>query len=181
MVYQAPYGYMQEPRKKRGMKRIIFGILGIIANAIGLVVMPLIAGVAVAVFALMSASPVSLGGPSGTFDASAASLHYVYVPTSEATSSSCTAEGGSDVIWDPESSQMPATIEGTEYVSIGTVQVTSDQEVTVTCEGASDVAVADVGLVGTLIGLGVGLVIPIGLGLLAMILLIWGIIARVRS
>ncbi|MGP9680488.1 MULTISPECIES: hypothetical protein [unclassified Brachybacterium] len=181
MAYQAPYGTYQAPRKKRGLKRIIFGTLGIIANGIGLLVMPLVATFAVALIAVMTASPISLGGATGTVDASSTSLYYVYVPTSELSSASCTVDGGSDVEWDPEASTMPATIDGTEYEAVGSIQVTSDQEVTVTCDGASDVAVADVGIVGTLVGFGVGLVIPIGLGFLAFVLLIWGIIARVRS
>ena len=182
MAYQASYGTYQPPRRKRGLKRIIFGSLGIIANGIGLIVMPIIAGLAVAIVALMSASPVSLGGSSGTFDASASSLHYVYVPTSDVASVSCTADGGPDVVWEPdEESMLPTTVDGTEYTPVGTVEVSSDQEVTMTCEGAGDVAVADIGLMGTLIGVGVGFVIPIGLGVIALALLIWGIIARVRS
>lgn len=182
MAYQASYGSYQAPRKKRGLKRIIFGSLGIIANGIGLIVMPLVAGFVVALVALLSATPVSLGGSTGAFDASSSSLHYVYVPTSEVGSVTCSAEGGSDVVWEPDDESMvPTTVDGTEYTPIGTVEVTSDQEVTMSCEGASDVAVADIGLMGTLVGLGVGLVIPIGLGLIAIALLIWGIIARVRS
>ena len=181
MAYQASYGMMQAPRRKRGLKRIIFGTLGILANAVGLVVMPLVAAFAVALFALLSATPVSLGGPSGTVDASSTSLYNVYVPTSEVGSASCTAEGESGVNWDPEQSSVPTTLDGVEYTPVGGFDVDTDQQVTVTCEGASDVAVADVGVMGTVVGLVVGLVIPIGLGFLAIILLIWGIIARVRS
>lgn len=181
MAYQAPYSMYQAPPKKRGLKRIIFGSLGIVANAIGLLVMPIVATFAVALIAVLTASPVSLGGANGTVDASSTSLHYVYVPSSELSSASCAVDGGSDVEWDPEGATMPATIDGTEYEPVGSFQVTSDQEVTVTCDGASDVAVADIGILGTVVGFGVGLFIPIGLGFLSFILLIWGIIARVRS
>ena len=181
MAYAQSFGHYQPPPKKRGLKRIIFGILGIVANAIGLLVMPFIAGIGVAVVALLTASPVSLGGPYGTFDASATSLHYAYVPASEAEAASCTAEGGSDVVWEPENTTMPTTIDGTEYAPIGSIEVTSDQEVTMSCTGASDVAVADIGVIGTMVGFGVGIVIPVGLGLLAIALLIWGIVARVWS
>ena len=181
MTYQMPYGTYQPPRKKRGLKRIIFGILGILANGIGLVVMPFVAGIAVAVIAVMSAAPVSLGSTSGVYDASGTSLHYVYVPADEVTSASCTVEGDSDLQWEPEHTTLPSTIDGTEYEPVGSFQVNDDQEVQITCDGASDVAVADIGVMGTLIGAGVGLVIPIALGLLAVALLIWGIIARVRS
>ena len=52
---------------------------------------------------------------------------------------------------------------------------------TVQCEGASDVAVAEVGVMGTVIGFGVGVLVPVLLGLVALALLIWGIVARVRS
>lgn len=181
MAYQASYGSYQAPRKKRGLKRIIFGILGIIANGIGLLVMPFVAGVAVAVVALLTATPVPLGGSTGTIEASSTSLHYVYVPSSEAAMVSCTVEGGSDLEWDPEQTTVPSTVNGTEYQPVGSLQVMSDQEVTITCDGASDVAVADIGLMGTIVGLGVGIVIPVGLGLLAFVLLIWGIVARMRS
>lgn len=181
MAYQASYGTYQAPQKKRGLKRIIFGILGIIANGIGLVVMPIVAGIIVTAFAVMSATPVSMGGSSATFDASMTSLYYVSVPTSEAASASCTVDGGSDVEWEPDVSSVTTTVDGVEYTEVGDIQVLNDQEVTITCDGASDIAVSDIGMIGMLIGLGVGLVIPIGLGFLAFVLLIWGIIARVRS
>jgi len=181
MAYQASYGTYRAPAKKRGLKRIIFGILGIIANLIGLIVMPVVAGIVVAVIALLSASPVSIGGPSGTVQTTSSSLYFVYVPTSETGSSSCTVEGASDMVWDPSQGSSPATIDGIEYTVVGSIQVTDDQDVAVTCDGASDVAVADIGFVGSLVGMAVGLIIPIGLGLLAVILLIWGIVARVRS
>ncbi|MGO2310648.1 hypothetical protein ACTXKH_02340 [Brachybacterium tyrofermentans] len=181
MAYQASYGMYQEPRKKRGLKRIIFGILGIIANGIGLLVMPLVAGAIVAAFAVMSSTPVSTGGSPAILDASVTSLYYVSVPTSEAVSVSCSVDGSSDVEWEPDVSSVTTTVDGVEYTEVGSLQVLDDQEVTITCDGASDIAVSDIGLIGTLIGVGVGLVIPIGLGILAFGLLIWGIIARVRS
>lgn len=181
----SPQGYSQysvpqyqPPRKKRGLKRIIFGILGIIANAIGLFVMPFVAAMILALVAVMGATPETLGGASGSFDATTTKVYYVYVPTSEQGSVSCSVEGGT---LDTESSTVPATIEGTEYTAVGSVQVESDQKVSVSCDGASDVAVASIGVMGTIIGFVVGLVIPIGLGLIAIALLIWGIIARVRS
>src|SRR5699024_4588070 len=98
-------GYQPEPpRKKRGLKRIIFGILGILANGVGLFVMPFVAGVLVAVVALLGATPATIGGASGTVDASATALTLVYVPTSEAASTTCTVEGSGDVVWDGEQS-----------------------------------------------------------------------------
>lgn len=179
----SPYaGYQPEPpRKRRGMKRIIFGILGLIANAIGLFVMPFVATILVTVVALLSATPATIGGASGTIDASATALTLVYVPTSEAASTTCTVEGTGEVIWDDEQSSAPATVDGTEYTPIGSITVTQDQQVTIQCEGASDVAVADVGVMGTVIAFGVGVLIPVLLGLVALVLLIWGIVARVRS
>lgn len=181
MAYQMPYGAYQPPRKERGMKRIVFGALGIIANGIGLLVMPFVAGIAVATVALLSASPASLGGEAVTYDASGASLHYVYVPADEAAATTCSVEGGSGVQWDPENTSVPASVGGTDYAPVGSFQVTGDQQVTITCEGASDVAVADIGVMGTIVGFGVGIAVPVLLGLAAIILLIWGIIARVRS
>lgn len=184
MTYPAPYGtYTQQPppRKKRGLKRIIFGVLGIVANGIGLIVMPFVAAFAVAIFAVLTATPVSLGGSSGTVDATETSLYYVYVPTADAGSATCTVDGGT-VTWDTaDAGQLPTAVDGTEYSDVGTFQVSTAQEVTVTCEGAEDVAVSDVGFLGTLVGGAIGIAIPVLLGLVAIALLIWGIIARVRS
>ncbi|GAA1285529.1 MULTISPECIES: hypothetical protein [Brachybacterium] len=181
MAYQQPYGTYYEPRRKRGLKRIIFGSLGIIANGIGLLVMPILAGVVVMMIAMLSVTPVPSGSDSVTFDASSSSLHFVYVPTTEANSASCTVEDGAGVNWEPEVTTLTATVDGTEYTPVGQLDVTSDQEVTITCAGAGDVAIGEVGVGGTLIALVIGLVIPIVLGLLAIALLVWGIIARVRS
>lgn len=190
MSYPPQYGAPQPqyagysaapPRKKRGMKRIIFGILGLVANAIGLVVMPFVAGILVAVVALLGATPAPIGGSSGTVDVSATALTLVYVPTEEAASTTCTVEGTGEVVWDGDQSNVPATVDGTEYTPVGSVSVTEDQQVEIRCEGASEIAVAEVGVMGTMIGFGVGVLIPVLLGLLALVLLIWGIVARVRS
>lgn len=185
MTYPAPYGtytQQQPPRKKRGLKRIIFGVLGIVANGIGLIVMPFVAAVAVAVFAVLGATPVSLGGSTGTVDASGTSLYYVYVPTADADATTCTADGGSSVDWEADAeAALTTSVNGTEYTQIGTLQATTAQEVTLTCDGAEDVAVAEIGVIGTLVGGAVGIAIPVLLGLVAIALLIWGIIARVRS
>jgi uncharacterized membrane protein len=172
----------QESPRKRGLKRIIFGALGVLANLVGLVVMPLIAFVIVAVIATMSALAASLGGPSGSVEASSMSLYYVYVPTEDAGTADCSTSGGTDAALEESSGDgLTTTVDGTEYTAMGTFSGTGDQTIEVTCDGASDVAVADIGMTGTLVAGGIGVAIPVILGIIALILLIWGIVARVRS
>ncbi|UQN29686.1 hypothetical protein [Brachybacterium kimchii] len=171
----------QAPPKKRGLKRIIFGALGIVANLIGLVVMPLVAAVIVAVVVVTNVDATSLGSESGSVKASGMSMYYVYVPTEEADAATCSVSGGDTSMDSTSGEGMTSTVDGASYTAVGTFNVSGDQTVQVSCEGASDVAVADVGMTGVLIAAGVGFGIPILLGIIALILLIWGIVARVRS
>ncbi len=188
MAYPAPSPYPSAPGngsyapppRKRGMKRIVFGALGILANLIGLVVMPLLASIVVAAFAVLNVDATSAGGTTATIETSSSSMIFVYAPAGEAASASCEVTG-SDVEWDASTSGMPVTVDGAAYESVGTVTVTSSQQVDVACQGASDVAVGEMGFGSTLVGLVVGLLIPVLLGLVAIALLIWGIVARVRS
>lgn len=56
MTYQAPCETYQGPPRKRGLKRIIVGFLGLVANGIGLVVLPVAASLVVASFTILPAS-----------------------------------------------------------------------------------------------------------------------------
>lgn len=182
MTYSAPYGYYQPPPKKRGLKRIIFGILGIIANGIGLFVMPFVAFFIAAIIAAMGGMEVrELGSNGGTFQADAMSVYSVAVPAEDAENTECTFEGvpASDVT--RNDAGIEVTHQGSTYVELYDVITSSDAEVQVTCEGASDVGYTEMGMLGFLISLGVGVIIPIALGILAIGLLIWGIVARARS
>lgn len=49
------------------------------------------------------------------------------------------------------------------------------------CEGSESIAFYEAGVTGTVIGVGIGLVLPIVLGILALALTIWGAIALFRS
>lgn len=176
-----PYPAPQPQRRRRGLKRLIFGILGIIANAIGLFVLPFIAVLGGAVVGLLGMTPAPLSPDGGTFETSAASIYYIAAPADEASSTTCEFDG-QDLDIDHEASALSVgEIDGVEYESIYTVISPQNQQVTVHCEGATTLAVAEVGIVGMLISTGVGVIIPIVLGLLALILTIWGIIALVRS
>lgn len=175
---QYPTPAYQPPPKKRGLKRIIFGSLGIVANAIGLFVMPFVASIVVAVIAFFGATPQSQGSSPVSIDASDTSVAMVYVPATEAHSVSCRAEHGT---WESQAEGLTTDVDGTEYALVGMVQADGSQNAELTCDGASDIAIADFGASGTLIAFVVGLAIPVVLGLVAIALLIWGIIARIRS
>ena len=59
--------------------------------------------------------------------------------------------------------------------------VSSTQEVSVNCEGTDAVALSELGFTSTAVSFGVGIVLPIILGLAALVLTIWGLIALVAS
>lgn len=182
MTYSAPYGYYQPPPKKRGLKRIIFGSLGVVANGIGLFVMPFVLFVISAVVAGVGSNEVQdLGERGGSFQASGMSVYSVVVPLEEAEAAECTFDGVPSDDVTASTTGLEVSHEGTTYVELYDVIPASDTEVQVTCEGASHVGYTEMGMIGVLISLGAGVLIPIVLGILSVALLIWGIIARVRS
>ena len=181
MVYQQqPYQYVEPPRR-RGVKRTVFGVLGIIANAIGLVVMPMVAGflaIFVTAFGAVELDPLDADG--GTIESSTWSVYTIAVPAEDVESVSCEFEGAGV---DPSRSADPEplySMDGVDYYDV--YMVTADTgEITVHCEGTEALGVSELGMGGTVISAAVGLVLPIGLGLLALALTIWGVVALVRS
>src|SRR5690625_6860750 len=65
MAFAQPYGYYQPPPKKRGLKRIIFGGLGIVANTIGLFVMPVVLLLIASVVSVLTGGELHELGPEG--------------------------------------------------------------------------------------------------------------------
>lgn len=175
-------GYPAQPRKRRGIKRIIVGSIGMVLNFIGLFVMPLVVGILVAGISVASTTPQVIGSDSGTFSASSFSLHGVGVPADEVAGASCEIDGQDIQVDDTADDDISlGDIDSVEYVEIHDVSAYGAQDITVECTGTTSVAVLDYGLAGTALGMGAGLLIPIGLGTLSFILLVWGVIARVRS
>lgn len=182
MAYSQPYGYYQPPPKKRGLKRIIFGGLGIVANAIGLVVMPVVLLFAASMVAVLSGGELQeLGPEGGTFRAEGLSVYSIAVPLEEAAEAECTFDGVPADVVSSTSSGIEVTHDGRTYVEVYDVTTTGDLDVHVSCTGVSSVGYTEMGMLGALISMGVGLIIPILLGVLSLALLIWGIIARLRS
>lgn len=182
MHYPAPYAYVPPPRKRRGLKRTIFGGLGLIANAVGLVVMPFVAAfIALMIAGVGSMELTPLDAREATFQASSAKLYTVAVPQADLESTTCEIEGENLTValGDPEISS--GQVDGVDYFDLYDVTVHSDQEVSVRCEGGSAVALWEMGMVGTLVSLGLGILLPVLLGLASLVLTIWGIIALVRS
>ena len=174
--------YVPPPRKKRGMKRIIFGILGIIANGLGLVLMPvagLFLGGIIAAIGLADLQPLP---DNGSISLDNGDVVMIFAPADEAGSVTCDAQvSASDASVEKPDEPTEMDYKGTAYASVLEITAVSDGTATVTCEGASSVIYASTGIWGVLITGGIGLVIPIVLGFLAFVLLVWGIIARIRS
>ena len=182
MVHHQPYAHAYAAPRRRGKKRLIFGILGLVANAIGLVLMPIVAGFIGAVFTAAGGIGVAHLVPEGdSFEASGWSLYTIAVPEADLATATCEITG-QDLSVEPADPEVTiATIGTEEYHDLYDVFPSGDQEVTVVCEGVQEVVVAELGMTGTLIGAGVGVVLPVGLGLLALVMTIWGAVALMRS
>jgi hypothetical protein len=186
MTYPPSYGhvpYVQAPRpKRRGIKRTVFGALGLLANAVGLVVMPVVAAMIAAVLMMSSNTALTPLDPAGdSFRATTFSLYTIAVPQEDLGSTTCEIEGTDIDVTAGSSEISSGNVDGVAYYDLYDVQAFGDQEVTVTCEGGEAVALWDVGMGGILVSLGIGVALPVLLGLVALVMTIWGIIALVRS
>lgn len=182
MVFAQPHGYYQPPPKKRGLKRIIFGGLGIVANAIGLFVMPVVLLLVASTISVLSDGELQeLGPEGGTFRTEGLSIYSVAVPIDEVDEADCSFDGVSADDVSRSSSELEVAHDGRTYVELYDISPVGEVDVHVSCTGVSDVGYTEMGMLGALISMGAGVVIPILLGLLSLGLLIWGIIARVRS
>lgn len=182
MNCQASYGYMPPPRKRRGIKRLVFGILGIIANAIGVFVMPVVAGfIALMISGVGSLALTPLGAEGGSFTATFWASYSIAVPLEDVDSASCEINGENIDVEEGDTSYSPGDVDGVEYYEVYTVAAGSSQEVTVQCEGAEDVALSEMGMASTFISFGFGIVLPLAFGFVAVVLTVWGSIALIRS
>lgn len=182
--YAPAYDPYAPPPKKRGLKRMIFGGLGLVANAVGLVLVPFLG---LMIGGLISAAGIfdltALPAEGGTVEVSATDVVTIWVPVDEAASVTCEITGSGvdpDHTYDP-ADEATAELDGVTYIEVYSVYADGKTEADVRCEGASSVAASTMGVLPTLLGTGAGILIPVVLGFLSLLLLIWGIIARVRS
>lgn len=180
----APASYLapQPPRRRRGVKRLIFGILGILANGIGIFVMPFVAGlIAVLITIIWATDLTPLENGELTFDAKYWGIYSIAVPASDLDQVSCQIDGEDIVVSPGDASYSIGQVDGVDYVELYAISADSDQQVSVQCEGFESIAFYEAGVTGATIGVGLGLVLPIVLGLLSLALTIWGAIALFRS
>lgn len=180
--FGSSYPQQAPPPKRRGVKRTVFGVIGLIANGIGLVVMPIVAGLIAAVISIAGATELTPLGPAATrVTAEVGTLYTIGVPQADLETARCEITGSDLTVEPGEHSITTGELDGVTYYDLYDFTVATTQEVTVTCIGTDSVVLGEVGAVGTLIGVGVGLVLPVLGGLISLVLLIWGIIALVRS
>ena len=160
--------------RRRGLVRIVLGGLGMALGITGLLMMATVAALVATVIAPLTAAPVSFGSTSDTLEVSASATYYVYVPSTEVTTAACSVDGEEGVSWTSRTIDLPAHIVDVEYTQIGTLTVASDQTVTVSCQGVTDVAVTTLGMLGTTI-------VFSSLALCALALLVSGIRAHRRT
>ncbi|PZP17331.1 MAG: hypothetical protein DI611_02510 [Brachybacterium faecium] len=193
MTYQPSFGpsygpqsgsaYPQQPPpKRRGVKRTVFGAIGLVLNAFGLIVMPILGvllGGVIGAMGMLDAEAIDASG--GTFEASTMSIHYLAVPADAVETVTCEVEG-QDVTIEPDTANTPVgVINGVEHVTVYTINTVGDQQVTVSCQGTDSLALSEMGMTGFFVSTVVSFIIPVVLGLASLVLLIWGIIALVRS
>src|SRR5699024_4993673 len=180
MAFAQPYGYYQPATKKRGLKRIIFGGLGIVANTIGLFVMPVVLLLIASVVSVLTGGELhELAPEGGSFRAEGLAVYSVAVPAEEAAEAECTFDGLPTGAVSAASGGIALAVAVRTYVEVHVVSTIGDHDVHVSCTGVSIVVYAEMGMLGALISMGVAVIIPIVLGALSMALLIRGMIARV--
>jgi len=165
------------------VKRTVFGALGLVANAVGLIVMPIVAAFIGGAMIYAGTTEMTPLDPSGdTFEASSWSMYTIAAPADDHGTTSCEIEGA-DISVSPSEAQdvSVGSVDGEPYYDLYDVQVYGDQEVSVTCTGGDAIALWDAGMGGILVSLGIGVLLPVVLGLIALVMTIWGIIALVRS
>lgn len=166
------------PGRKRGLKRIIFGSIALVLGVLGLVLggfLGVLIGTLISLTSIDSEDVTTV--PAGSPVTVSASELYL-VGTTDPTAT-CTASGSGATLSD-QSGDLTFEKDGTTYHTVSQLSASSDGQATITCSGG-EVAIASVGVGGTLLGLLIGVGIPALLGLLGLILLISGIVARVRS
>ena len=165
--------------KKRGMVRIVLGSIIMVLGLIGLAIGWLIGlGIGAAV------SITNISGDSVTTVASGDQLQLddgIYFIGSTSSSATCTAEGQRSIDVRPQdSSSFTFTKDGKTYYVRAQATTSAATDATVSCT-SGDVAIAPVGFTGVLVGLALGIGLPLLFFLAGLILLISGIIGRSRS
>lgn len=163
------------------MVRIVLGILGLLTALVSVFILPLIFGIVATGVQNGVTSTITTSNPSTTtIETSATEIYTVYVPAEEAVGARCVvASSGASL--DPPTSTDPVDADGRSYVPVGDVPSSASGTVTIACPGATSVGVEEFGVGGTLVGLLAGLAIPVIIALFSLVLLISGIIGRVRS
>lgn len=186
-----PYGgsgaYGPPPVKRRGMVRIILGILailgGILGAVIGLFLGSILGGAIGMLASIGDIPPEDITTISNGQSVDVRPDGILFVGTTD-PAMTCTASG-SDVESTSQSGGITFEKDGRTYSVVTQVTSVSGASATISCVGDGEIAVVDLGLESTLGGLGIGLLIGVGLptllGILGLILLISGITGRIRS
>ena len=185
--YGGPGAYGAPPVKRRGMVRIVLGILAIlggIVGAIGGLFLGGILGAGIGMVANISDIPPEDITTISSGQSVSVPNDVIALVGSTDPAATCTASGP-DIESDSQSGGFTFEKDGQTYTVFAQVTSTNGSTATVTCTGNGEVAVAELGLDSALGGLGIGLLIGVGIpvliGILGLILLISGIIGRVRS
>lgn len=179
--YGSSPGGAMAPVKRRGMVRIVLGIIGILLALLGIFLGPMLGAMIGGIFSFLSISSDAItvvppGSPvhleTGT---------YIVAATSERASCEVRTTNPGDMEYTPTGDGLHLDKDGTQYSRVGQLDVTTASDAVITCNDGSDAAIGRVGFAAVAVGLAIGVGIPVLLGLAGLVLLISGIIGRVRS
>lgn len=179
----APTPHGRGRGRRPGAKRIITGVLGVLANTLGLLVIPLIGamigGMMVAGAAAEHSTSATPGEP---FPVEAGSF-YFSLPADEAEAAGCElltdTRTGEDI---SQQKRISFEADAVRYRSIFAVKTTEDANFLLNCAKApSNILITPVTDSTQLVPVVIGAVIPVVLLLICGGILVWGVIVRVRS
>lgn len=173
----------QKPRRRRGIIRIILGLVLLLVVGPAALVIGLFASAGNLVDAAAS-GPTAMAGSETSLEVPANSLVIVYIPEADAQTAQCTAtsQDPGAVSTVPAQGQPITFGDGSTYRQDIGVVASADTTVTIRCTGTT----ADAGYIGpySVFGLALPAVIGVGagivLGLVGLVLLIVGIVVAVR-
>lgn len=172
----------QRRRKRRGTVPLVLGLVMLLLLAPA----TLIIGIAVAINGIASeaaAAPTPMSGSQASVEMQANQMLVVYVPEADADTAECTAEATEPDSITTVSSGGSVQFDGENYQQHLAVGSLADTTVDISCTGttADAVYVGPYSLFGVAVPLLIGIIGGVVLGLIGLLLLVIGIVMKVRT
>lgn len=168
--------------KRRGLKRMILGILAMVTSAVLVLVGAFLGAVIGAAVSMASidAADVTVIAPGQQVELTDG----IYFLGSTQSGATCTVTGtpaGSIENDSDSSGAFTFDKDGTTYSVVSQLTVTGTATAGIDCGPGAELAIAPIGFGGMITGFLIGIGLPILLGLVGLILTIWGIVLMIRT